>query len=73
MPSLFEFGQLLGGYFSGRLRQRAWQLAEPKRLRFKRIHDHGFPFTVDYLGGGSDWALGELPVLGSPQLQKGAY
>jgi hypothetical protein len=43
----FELANLLGGCFSARLGQRAEQLAEPKRLRFQRIHDHRFPFAVD--------------------------
>jgi hypothetical protein len=50
----------------------AEQLAESKGLRFQRIHDHRFPFTVDYVGGNSHWALGKLHVLGFLQLQNGA-
>jgi hypothetical protein len=70
MPSALELAKLLGSYFSGRLRQRAEQLTEPKRLRFQRIHDHRFPFTVDYVGGDSHWALRKLHILGSPQATK---
>jgi hypothetical protein len=47
MPSLSSSRSCSVGYFSARLRQRAEQLAEPKRLRFQRIQDHRFPFTVD--------------------------
>jgi hypothetical protein len=71
MICFVEFSQLVGERLAAGLGKLPEKLAETQRSGLERIDDHGLPFAVDRVSGGSDGTIEKLQ--GGLRLQNCAY